>query len=637
MLEFDKYPKHVELFADKSVMLKSLKLRIDLTRKQTITFNLFDNKKQKSVRNLSKEFASFLGFQLLMDILKRMPRTDQCLHEMLEKCADYYQSNISELRMIEQFRMTYTTDRAVEWYTANSFVYRLINKALRTEDIELLYLFRPYIIDLCSQLEREHQQISSIEVFIVYRGQIMSTEEFEKLKQNVGILVSVNGFFSTSRDLNVALSFIAGSYDTDERRLILFEITIDPQLKSVIFADIEKYSHMEDEQEVLFSLGAAFIITQIQYDSLMNLWRIQMTATDEGLTQVDEYLITIRKQMEEEYSPTILFGCILWRDIGEVDRAEKYFKTLLKSLPTYHEDIPSVYHQMGCVYLAKDDFDMALDYYTQAYNLRCQYLPSDHYQIAASLNNLGIVHEDKQNYDLALEYCKQALVIFEKNHPGDHLNKAKAMMNIGVVLRRKKDYDDALEYLTKSLQMHKRVLPESHHSIARCLCNIGAVYEDQLKFDQALEYHHKTYEMNEKVLSSDHIYLTKDLNGIVDLYKKKGEYEKAIHFCRKKLDEQLNNLSENHPRIGHTLKVIGDIYYEQNNDQAFEYYHKALAIFENCIPSNKKVMLDCLEHISDLYYNRGLYDDALIYRKKLFAIQEKPFSLQHSTITVSLH
>ncbi|CAF4910727.1 unnamed protein product [Rotaria sp. Silwood1] len=228
--------------------------------------------------------------------------------------------------------MTYTIDSAIEWYTANAFVYQLVNKALRTEDIELLYLFRSYIIDLRSQLEQEHKQISSTEVFIVVRGQTMSTEEFEKLKQSCGVLISTNGFFSTSRDPKVALSFIVGSYNTDKKRLISFEITVDPQLKLVIFADTETYSRMKDETNVLFSVGAVFIITQIHYDSLMNmnLWKIQMKATDDDWKQVDEYLITIGKQIKEEYSSTILFGCLLWPDIGEFDRLEKNLKTLLK-------------------------------------------------------------------------------------------------------------------------------------------------------------------------------------------------------------------------------------------------------------------------------------------------------------------
>ncbi|CAF5076749.1 unnamed protein product [Rotaria sp. Silwood1] len=118
--------------------------------------------------------------------------------------------------------------------------------------------------------------------------------------------------------------------------------------------------------------------------------------------------------MEEEYSSTILFICLLWPDIEEFDRVEKYFKTLLKSLPNHHVDVPSFYHQLENIYYAKNDFDTALDYYILGYNLRCQYLSSDHYQIAVPLDNLGIVYEDKQNYDQALEYCKQALAIYEK-------------------------------------------------------------------------------------------------------------------------------------------------------------------------------------------------------------------------------
>jgi transposase len=120
---------------------------------------------------------------------------------MLEKCSDYYQSNIAELKKIEEFRMTYTMDRAAEWYTTDSFVYRLVNKVLRTEDIELLYLFRFYIVDLCLQLEQEHKNLRLTQVLTLYRGQQMSTEEFEKLKQSVGISISPNGFFSTQEFL----------------------------------------------------------------------------------------------------------------------------------------------------------------------------------------------------------------------------------------------------------------------------------------------------------------------------------------------------------------------------------------------------------------------------------------------------
>lgn len=516
----DQYQKTVDIFTGQQALMKSVRSKIHLVMKLTMEFSLFDGQRQKSTRNLSKESGSFLGFQMLFDLLRKMPRTDQALHDMLEKCSDYYRSNDTELRKIEKFRMTYTMDKAVEWYTTDSFVYRLVNKVLRTEDIELFYLFRLYTVDLCSQLEQEHKKLLSTQVLTLYRGQEIPTEEFEKLKQTVGVLISPNGFFSTSRYLSVAISFIADHYDTDEKRTVLFEITADPQLESVIFADIETYSHMRGEQEVLFSLGAIFIITQVKYDSSINIWKIYLTATDEGSQQAREHLDFIQKQLEADFSPTILFGYLLWRDIGKIDQAEKYFKTLLISLPYDHEDIPSVYHQMGNVFYEKDEWNMALDFDKKAYDLRCQCSPSDHLQIASSLNTIGLVHESRQDYDLALDHLKRALTIYKKHYSCDHLNIAKTLANTGITFRQKREYDNALEYLTQALEMFKRVLPEQHHFIARCLYNIGLVYEAQFNFDHALDFYHQAYQINEKVLCNEHIYLTMYLNRIVGTYKK---------------------------------------------------------------------------------------------------------------------
>jgi preprotein translocase subunit SecA/nephrocystin-3 len=186
-----------------------------------------------------------------------------------------------------------------------------------------------------------------------------------------------------------------------------------------------------------------------------------MTATDEGSKQASEYLMFIKQQMEAEYSSTILFGYLLWRDIREVDKAEKYFRLLLKSLASDHEDIPSVYHQMGNVFLEKGEWNMALDFYTKAYDLRCQRLPSDHLQIASSLNRIGAVYEDKQDFDQALDYLKRSSDIYKKNYSADHLNIARISANIAIILRQKKDYDNALDYLTKALEMYKRVRPNN--------------------------------------------------------------------------------------------------------------------------------------------------------------------------------
>ncbi|CAF1377301.1 unnamed protein product [Didymodactylos carnosus] len=129
---------------------------------------------------------------------------------------------------------------------------------------------------------------------------------------------------------------------------------------------------------------------------------------------------------------------------------------------------------------------------------------------------------------------------------------------------------------------------------------------------------------------------TKDLHRIVGIYKKNGKYETATTFCNKKLVEQRANLPENHPRIGHTLKTIGDVYSETNGSQALEYYREALTIFENCIPSDQKAIIDCLEHISNLYYNQGFYNDVLKCRTHAPDIQQILCTFQNPIIGLSL-
>lgn len=76
------------------------------------------------------------------------------------------------------------------------------------------------------------------------------SKKFETLKENVGIVISPNGFFSTSRSIHVALSFIADRHESPEKMIVLFEIIADPRIESVIFSDIETQSRMRGEQEI---------------------------------------------------------------------------------------------------------------------------------------------------------------------------------------------------------------------------------------------------------------------------------------------------------------------------------------------------------------------------------------------------
>ncbi|CAF1550901.1 unnamed protein product, partial [Adineta steineri] len=190
------YNKIIGIFTKQHDLLESIKQKMNLVEKQTLTFSLFDQK-QKSMKDLSQESASFLLHQMLIYVLKQMSQDQQSKQQMLDMCRDYYKNDKKELTKIEEFQKTYTRDKAIEWYTDECFLYKLLNKALRTEDIELLFNFRFFIIDLCSAIEQEHQLLKNKGTLTLYRGTQIPNEELEKIKENIGKTISTNGFLST--------------------------------------------------------------------------------------------------------------------------------------------------------------------------------------------------------------------------------------------------------------------------------------------------------------------------------------------------------------------------------------------------------------------------------------------------------
>jgi len=152
MQEFNKI---VEIFTDQDSLLKSIREKMNIVEKKPLAFNLFDQK-QKTLKDLSKESASFLWHQMLIYVLRQMPQDGQSKNEMLDMCRDYYRNNKHEVKKIKEFEENYNREQAIE-----CFLYKLLNKALRTENIELLYAFRFFIIDLCATIENDSHNLKT--------------------------------------------------------------------------------------------------------------------------------------------------------------------------------------------------------------------------------------------------------------------------------------------------------------------------------------------------------------------------------------------------------------------------------------------------------------------------------------------
>jgi hypothetical protein len=84
-----------------------------------------------ATRDLSKQSSHFLWLQLLHDVFLHLSHNEQGKKQMFEIYHHYYQNNLEELSsLIDDFEQNYHTKEAICWFVKNSFLQKMINKAL---------------------------------------------------------------------------------------------------------------------------------------------------------------------------------------------------------------------------------------------------------------------------------------------------------------------------------------------------------------------------------------------------------------------------------------------------------------------------------------------------------------------------
>ncbi|CAF4668310.1 unnamed protein product [Rotaria sp. Silwood1] len=273
--------------------------------------------------------GEFVFSQVLIDCLIRLRYTEADKKELIHLCKQQYKGNTVELSNVREFQDKYSPDKVLWWYSRESFFYKTLNAALRAPaDIHTIFLFRNYITDIQHQLEN-HQAKDPVRV---YRSQMISTNELETLKQCRGQFISVNSFFSTSIDKQLALSFLKVPHGTENLEAVLFQIDADPRMGiTKPFADITEYSEYKDEAEVLFMLGSIFRLDSVNRSKHGQVWIIQMTLCNDDEHDLKQVLMDMKEQFVSEETNLQKLGKILL-EMGKPDLAQQYFIRMLEQL-----------------------------------------------------------------------------------------------------------------------------------------------------------------------------------------------------------------------------------------------------------------------------------------------------------------
>ena len=313
-LNNDKYYKIINIYTEYQTLLMDLQENIRYLRKQSEATGLFDQD-QRSIRYLNKEQTEFHFFRSFKYILTEHQIDDeQANHEMIDICRHYYRGNEKELKYIDEFKRTYKEEDAIYWYTKQTFVYRLVNKALRTEDIEALIILRFFIRDLSKNLKNKYNILKQRQehnpIVVSYRGLKLTWPEIYNLKCNIGQIISTNGFLSTSRSKDVAYSFAKKGTKRLGVETIMLQIEVDTLLPTISLADIAEYSDYPREEEILFDLGAIFTIESVTFNENENIWYVKLICVAEDI--LPDVTQTILENYPDETDVNIIIGNLFY-------------------------------------------------------------------------------------------------------------------------------------------------------------------------------------------------------------------------------------------------------------------------------------------------------------------------------------
>ncbi|CAF1402628.1 unnamed protein product [Rotaria sp. Silwood1] len=479
-----------------------------------------------------------------MDVLIYLSYPDEFYHKLVDSLRTYYDGKETELKILDEFEKEYKPDRAVWWYTRNTFLYSILNRALRQHNIAVMFLFGFFVQDLYRQVQAEYERLK-LEHLVeptmnVYRGQIMSRNEINELNSDFNIIN--NSLLSTSSDRQLALFFLPepDQMEDSSHERVLFEIGIDIRRQSRPYADISHLSQFSGELEILFMTGTPFKIVRqngVSYNENEKLWTVKLQLTR------DEFLVDDRA-----------FGSFTC----DSQRLKKCLTPLSDSLQFASiEDINLIFDIFCDLYTQEEKWINALRFHCIG---RYQSWPENNITAALSYYNKALqTWNNESNYcsinigqirhDIARCYSKDAII--NPSMSSKYFNLAiesyiKAIEETTTEIEQIDIYEKlselymnisdnlkAIQY--KELQVQFTLKYYSSIDDEKCAISLNSLaflYEKIKRYDNALTNYEKAIKiLLESIVSHSSWWIIPICNNLIKIYnEQKDDYNSALKY-----------------------------------------------------------------------------------------------------------
>ena len=174
-------------------------------------------------------------------------------------------------------------------------------------------------------------------------------------------------------------------------------------------------------------------------------------------------------------------------------------------------------------------------------------------------------------------------------------------------------------------------LPENKKTYHQALIatNFGSLYLNQGRFDLGTAELEKAIKFFESDGKSNSLEAADALSYLGNLYVASGKYQQAEEQLQMALAIRTERLPETHELIAASYNNLGLAYTQIDVDKAFEYYEKALEMYEKLHGSEHPKLAIANTNLGVLHRSEKLYGDAIVYFESALKVWEKIYAQPH--------
>jgi len=525
----NQYKKIQGIFTHIEPICENLKCLIHLSENDILPFEIL---------NSSSIIIQYLIKQIL---LFEIDYHEKSKNDFIDFARQQYPN---ELNIINEFEENYTPSTAIWWYTRKCFIYSAMNNAFRHENIELLIKMGFFIRDLHQKIDQLQTEINNSNTIIVYRGQGILENDFERIKNNKNGFLSFKNFLWTNTDRKISLSFARSARNNPDLFGVLFRMEINSMMK---FSSLEKLSYyLNSENENLFSIYSLFRIDEIKQIE-DQIWEINLILIQNDDQKLKDYLEPIND----------IEGQTAWQQLGfyfiennQFDKAEELYKILIEfNLINDSKQLALLNEQLGILYQRKNDSINSLLYYKKSLKDYLTFFSQNDSNLFEIYLNIGILFRQQNNFNEAIKNFKYALNIALHQLSFDHLEISILYHYIAEIYDKQGIFVDAIQNYQSALENQLNHVPLDHLSIAETYNKIGEIFYRMEDYTTAFSYYDKTLKIQKKSLSPNHSVLAITNYNISKALVGLQQYKEAIEYASQAVNIARHSFGSNHKDV----------------------------------------------------------------------------------------